>query len=146
MAKQPKKTRNDDKIRIREKEQQPEQPQLQLSWIQPMQLFGLPSIENVFGGMPKTDVMDKGNIIEVRVDLPGVQEKDIDLEVSNQTIRITASRSDGTEQNTAGYYYKESSTMGYQRLVTLPQPIVPKSAKANLENGILEIIARKAAA
>jgi len=103
-------------------------------------MCGAPSASSA----PRTDIIDNGDSFIVNVDLPGVEEKDVDLDVSAQSIKITARKSSESEANENGYCRKESTFSGYQRLAWLPQRIDPKSAKADMENGVLKVWAKKA--
>ncbi|MCX6809955.1 MAG: Hsp20 family protein [Candidatus Berkelbacteria bacterium] len=80
---------------------------------------------------------DKELIIEA--DLPGVEEKDIELEVENDKIIIRGERKLKEEIKKENYYHLESSFGSFSRIIGLPNYVNADRADAKMENGILEI-------
>jgi len=80
---------------------------------------------------------DKELIIEA--DLPGVEEKDIELEVENDKIIIRGERKLKEEIKKENYYHLESSYGSFSRIIGLPNYVDANQADAKMENGILEI-------
>ncbi len=77
---------------------------------------------------PLTDVMEGENTISITAEIPGVTKEDIDLEVTEDTVKIKV---DTPERK----YYKE---------IALPEKVIPDSAKASYKNGILDVVLEKA--
>jgi len=88
---------------------------------------------------PLSDIRETDNNLIITVDLPGVEKKDIQLKVTENTIEIKAERSHKEEQKKKGYYKLERSYGGFYRALTLPCKIKPEKAKAELKNGVLKI-------
>ncbi len=79
------------------------------------------------GREPLTDVIEGGQDISVTCELPGISKEDVNLHVSDDRITIRV--------DTPRKYYK---------VIPLPTPVVPKSAKATFKNGVLDLtIARR---
>jgi len=93
--------------------------------------------------VPAVDIEDTGNSLVVRVDMPGVNKKDIHLNVNENSISVSAQKSNEEERKGKSYYSRERSSMGYYRVVGLPEKIKSNTAKAKLENGTLRIEAEK---
>jgi HSP20 family protein len=81
------------------------------------------------GREPLTDVIDCGDTIAVTVELPGVEKKDIQLNVSEETLTIQVD----TEERR---YYKE---------VDLQAPVEEDTTKASYKNGVLDVTLKKKA-
>ncbi len=93
--------------------------------------------------MPKTDVLDEGEEIVVRVDLPGVKKEDIDLRVFPNRIEVRARSRRDVEVQRGNFYRRERSYVGYQRIIPLPVQVDPETAKARYQDGVLEVRIRK---
>jgi len=72
---------------------------------------------------PLVDVLDEGDRLVVIAELPGVEEKDIHLEVKSDILEIVASNRDRK----------------YEKEVLLPSAVDPESLESSYRNGILEI-------
>ncbi|MDA8346621.1 MAG: Hsp20/alpha crystallin family protein [Thermaerobacter sp.] len=89
--------------------------------------------------MPTVEVADEGDALLVRVEIPGVDPDDIDVEVTQQqvTVRGEIRQSSGSESQ--GIYHSERRYGRFHRSVPLPVAIDPESAQASYRNGLLEI-------
>jgi len=104
--------------------------------------FSMPIRANLFGSMP-IDLIDEGDSIRIKADMPGVDKGDIKLNVTKGNVSISAESKNESEKKGKSYYYSERRASSYYRSIDLPADIDPKSVKAKLENGILEITAKK---
>jgi len=77
---------------------------------------------------PLIDVVDSKDSLLAYVELPGVDKKDIQLSVTDESLTISVEREKRR-------YYKE---------VSLPTKVKPETAKANYKNGVLEVTFEKA--
>jgi HSP20 family protein len=85
-----------------------------------------------------TEVFSKDNCLVYRVALPGVDQKDIDLSVENNVLKITAERKQPTEVKEEDWY--ASFQYGqFERSWTLPKEVNPDELSAEFKNGVLEI-------
>ena len=94
--------------------------------------------------MPFVDVMDRGDELVVTADMPGVDKNDIRINVSGNTLDISAERRTGQEQEEKGYIRRERSYSRYFRSVRLPVAVDKGGAKARFNNGVLEVVLPKA--
>ncbi|WP_114389614.1 Hsp20/alpha crystallin family protein [Notoacmeibacter marinus] len=95
---------------------------------------------SLFGGSsPSTDVVDHGDSVEVTVELPGLDEADIDVSLSGDMLTVRGEKK--TERATAekGYYLSERSYGSFQRTIPLPAGIDGDSADASFDRGVLKI-------
>ncbi len=88
---------------------------------------------------PLVDVKDEGSDILVTTDLPGVEKGDVDIDVSDTTLTISAKRSASTEEEEEGYLRRERTYSSFSRSVTLPETVTTEGAKAKLEDGVLTV-------
>ncbi|RLF47430.1 MAG: Hsp20/alpha crystallin family protein [Thermoplasmata archaeon] len=76
---------------------------------------------------PLVDVIEGDDKISVTAEVPGVKKEDIDLEITDNTLKIKVDTKDRK-------YYKE---------VELPAEVDPNSAKATYQNGVLDVELKK---
>jgi len=89
--------------------------------------------------VPFVDVLEKGNDIIVTADLPGVDKKDIKIDVRDNMLEISADIKAEKEQKEEEFYRHERSFSRFYRAVRLPAPVDESKAKATFNNGVLEI-------
>jgi HSP20 family protein len=96
---------------------------------------------------PTTDVLTHGDDMVVRVELPGVSEKDIDITVTDDILTITGKREEQMETtDQGGYLVRESFRGSFERSMSLPAGIDASTIVAKYEDGVLEVVVPKAAA
>jgi HSP20 family protein len=93
--------------------------------------------------MPKVDIADKGSLFHVKVDLPDVDKNDIKLRVAGNSITIRANKTEEKEDSGADYYARERSSIGFYRVIELPEAVKSSTAKAKFANGTLSIDVQK---
>jgi HSP20 family protein len=93
----------------------------------------------------KVNVLDKGDQLVVKAEIPGVAEENLDIEVSDDFITISGERSEEKEVNDEDYYHKESHYGTFSRTVSLPVPVVSDKAEAEVKNGVLTVTLPKVA-
>jgi len=91
------------------------------------------------GKMPRVDVVDRDNEILVKAELPGVDKKDIDVSVTENSVTIKGTTSHEEKEEKGDYYRSEISHGAYSRMVPLPADVDADKAKAKFKDGILEL-------
>jgi HSP20 family protein len=86
-----------------------------------------------------TEVFSKDNCLVYRVALPGVDQKDIDLSVENNVLKITAERKQPTEVKEEDWYARSFHYGRLERSWTLPKEVNADELSAEFKNGVLEI-------
>jgi HSP20 family protein len=97
----------------------------------------MPQISTISEG--SCDIVDEGNYLKIKMNVPGVQKKDIKLNVTDNSIEISAEHKDESEEKKKNYLRKERSHVSYFRTLPLSEKIVSGKTKAKLTDGILEI-------
>ncbi|MBN1697280.1 MAG: Hsp20/alpha crystallin family protein [Spirochaetales bacterium] len=85
------------------------------------------------------DVVETGNEIIVTCELPGLEEKDIDVSIASNVLTIKGSRKDDREEKNKKYYRKESWSGSFQRTISLPASVNAEKISAELKHGILSV-------
>jgi HSP20 family protein len=91
------------------------------------------------GAFPRTDVAETDSEVEVSIELPGIDEKDIDVAIANDVLTIRGEKKNGREEKRQGYYLAERSFGAFHRAIALPPGVDGDKAKAEFKQGILTI-------
>ncbi len=89
--------------------------------------------------VPKVDVKEEDKEIIVTAELPGMDQKDIDVTVANDSIRISGEKKREEEKEEKGYYRRETSYGTFERVVDLPTEVDENKAEAEFSKGVLTI-------
>mgnify|MGYP005848644925 CR=1 FL=1 len=89
--------------------------------------------------VPYVDVLDRDKEIVVTADLPGVDKKDIQINVRNNVLEISAEKKMEKESKEEGYLRRERGYNRFYRAIRLPTGVDESQARANFNNGVLEI-------
>ena len=101
-----------------------------------------PSEEMVWA--PAIDVLEKEDRFLVKVELPGVNEEDVNVSVAGDTLTIEGDKKAESEVNKKGYYYSETSYGSFSRSLTIPSTVDASKIEANYDKGVLELTLPKA--
>ncbi len=88
---------------------------------------------------PLVDIKEKDDNIVVTTDLPGVDKKDVDIDIRDNKIWISANTHKEAEEEKEGYLMKERTYSRFARAFNLPSAVNEEEAKAKLEDGVLTI-------
>jgi len=90
---------------------------------------------------PLTDVIDDGDYYIIEAELPGVERKDIIVEIAADLIRIKGSINLDREAtySEANYLLRERKDQDFNKEIVLPHSVNQKEAEATLEEGVLKI-------
>ena len=93
---------------------------------------------------PRVDLIDREEELLVRAELPGVDKKDLDINLTGSTLTLHA-ETRKEEKKTEGEYFRAEIAHGaFSRMLHLPEEILPEAVKATFENGVLEVHLPKA--
>lgn len=101
-----------------------------------------PALENryVSGTLsPLTDVAEEDNKVIVTTDLPGIDRENVELNLKDNLLVISAQKGKEEETEKEGYLRKERSFMRYYREIPLPDNVTEDGATAQLKNGVLTV-------
>lgn len=89
---------------------------------------------------PAMDVIEGGDHFTVMCELPGIEQKDIELSITGNVLTIKGERKREEEKKEEKTYRQESWAGSFQRTISLPMTVdAEKKVEATLENGILTL-------
>lgn len=94
--------------------------------------------------LPQTDIYETRDTIILKVELPGVDIEDVDVEIKENMLSLKGERRLPTELKNENYHRMECFYGAFHRVFTLPSVVDREMVKANLKEGILEITVPKA--
>jgi len=96
---------------------------------------------------PAVDVYEDEHNVTLKIEVPGIDEKDIDVRVENNQLTVSGERKFEKEEKEENYRRVERQYGSFTRTFTLPNTVDTDSISANYEKGILKIkLAKKAEA
>jgi HSP20 family protein len=102
------------------------------------------SEERGYPWTPSVDMADEKDEIVVKVDLPGLDQKDIEVTVQEGTLIVRGERKGEKEEKKGDYYYAERSSGAFLRSLPLPKGVEADKVKATFRKGVLEVHLPKA--
>jgi HSP20 family protein len=87
--------------------------------------------------MPALELVDAGDNFVLKAQLPGIDPKDIDVQVTREAISISGERRYENRDDKSGYVRSEFRYGKFHRVVTLPAHIQNDSVQAEYKDGIL---------
>ncbi|WP_094226793.1 Hsp20/alpha crystallin family protein [Methanolobus psychrotolerans] len=93
---------------------------------------------------PLIDIKEKDDNIVVTTDLPGVDKKDINIDIRDNRVWISANTHKESEDEKEGYLMRERTYSRFSRAFSLPSAVNEDAASAKLEDGVLTITLPKA--
>lgn len=80
-----------------------------------------------------------GDKLTIRVELPGVDQKDVDIKVASGVLSVKGSREQKQESKKRDFFRREFSYGSFERAITLPEGIKAEDLKATFHDGVLEL-------
>lgn len=93
---------------------------------------------------PKVDIEELDDDFEFHVELPGLNKKDVKINVKENVLTISGEKKNKKEDKSDNYHRVESSYGKFQRSFRLPQNVKQNDIKAEFRNGVLDIVVPKA--
>jgi len=94
---------------------------------------------------PQVDIVDSEKEIKVSVELPGLDEKDIEVTLSHDMLTISGEKHQEKEDKGKNYYRIERSYGSFKRAIPIPCEVKTEAIDATFKNGVLNVILPKAA-
>lgn len=110
-------------------------------WMRPWRFEwpNFPEMELPDVKVPSIDVVDRENDVVVKAEVPGVDKKDLDISVGEDSVTIKGETRKETKEEKGDYYRREISSGSFSRTVALPATVDGAKAKANFQDGMLEL-------
>jgi HSP20 family protein len=104
--------------------------------------WGVPAAAGV-GMAPRVDVSETEGEIKIEVELPGVDEKDVEVMMSDGRLTIKGEKKQEKEEKKKDYHMVERSYGSFARSIALPFQADPDKVKATFAKGVLTVTVPK---
>lgn len=88
---------------------------------------------------PVSDVIESKDEIVIRTELPGIDEKNVDVQIESGVLTIKGERNAEKETEEKGFRRVERSYGSFLRTFALPPSVEPEKVSASFTNGLLEV-------
>ena len=96
---------------------------------------------------PPVDIYEDEHTIAVKMEVPGIDEKDIDVRIENNTLTVHGERKIEKEEKEENFRRVERQYGSFTRSFTMPSSVDPGQVSAHYDKGVLKIrLAKKAEA
>ncbi len=89
--------------------------------------------------VPAMDLLEQEDHYVLKADLPGLTDKDVDIEVEDRVLTVSGKRSSEHQERKDGYYRIERAGGSFSRSLTLPEGVDPQAIEATVQHGVLEV-------
>ena len=91
-----------------------------------------------------TDIVEAADNFQLFIEMPGVKEKEISIEFQDHILKVSFQREKTVKSESQKFIQQERNTGAFERKFKLPKGTQGKGIKANLVNGVLEVVILKA--
>ncbi len=88
---------------------------------------------------PAVDVYEDEHQVTLKIEVPGIDEKDIDVQVENHTLTVHGERKIDKEEKEENYRRVERQYGSFTRTFNLPQTVDTETVSATYDKGVLKI-------
>src|ERR1041384_8320491 len=88
---------------------------------------------------PAVDVYEDEHAVNLKIEIPGIDEKDLDIRVENNTLTVHGERKFEKEEKEENFRRVERQYGSFTRSFTLPQTVDSENVSANYDKGVLKI-------
>ena len=90
---------------------------------------------------PAMEFVEKDDLLAVKVELPGIEEKDIDVRLSDRLLTVSGEKKEEHEEGEkeSDYYFSERRFGTFKRSVSIPESADVDKVKATFKNGVLTV-------
>ncbi len=92
---------------------------------------------------PALDVAEKDNSFELHMDIPGMEAKDLDIQVQGNTVTVSGNRKEEKEEKGKTFHRVERRSGSFSRTISLPCDVTAKEVAAEYTNGVLNVVLPK---
>jgi len=88
---------------------------------------------------PPMDVADLGDHFEMHLEMPGIPKEDINIEVTENSIEVSAKHEEKKEDKNKNWLRRERSSVSFYRTLELPEELKTENVDAEFRDGVLTI-------
>jgi HSP20 family protein len=89
--------------------------------------------------MPSAELEDTPDAVQLKLEIPGLEAKDLDIQVSEHSVAISGERKSETKTEEKGAVRSEFRYGKFERIIPLPVQVKTDAAQAEYKNGILTL-------
>jgi len=104
-----------------------------------------PAFATTSAAMPRMDVSETDKTIEVTAELPGLESRDVQLNLADNVLTIRGEKKSEREDKQKDYHLVERSFGSFARSVQLPDGVKPEDVSAEIAKGVLKVTVKKPA-
>lgn len=105
----------------------------------PFTLLPISTLKNVADFMPRIDVSETDKAMLVTAELPGMEEKDIQISLENEALVISGEKKNDFEEKGKSFHRIERSYGSFQRVIPLVSEVMAEKVEAIFKNGVLTV-------
>jgi HSP20 family protein len=105
---------------------------------EPMRTLGGANLARIMESA-RADVSETESRYEISVELPGIDEKDIELSISDGLLTLKAEKKEEREEKKKNYHLTERSYGSITRSFRIPEGVATDKIKAAFSKGVLEV-------
>ena len=98
-----------------------------------------------FAALPAVDVSETDKAYEITAELPGMDEKNIEVKVANGNLTIKGEKQEEKEEKKKDYYMRERSFGSFERTFAVPDGVDADKIEASFKKGVLSVTLPKSA-
>ena len=95
--------------------------------------------------VPAVDFVEKDNAYEVHADLPGMDEKDIEVKIANGVMTIKGQKEENKEEKKEDFHLRERRFGSFERALKVPDTVDTDKIEASFKKGVLTVTLPKTA-
>ena len=95
--------------------------------------------------MPAVDVVESEKAYEITAELPGMDEKNIEVKVTDGRLTVKGEKQEEKEEKEKDYYLQERHYGSFERSFDLPESVEPDKIEASFKKGVLTVTLPKKA-
>jgi HSP20 family protein len=89
--------------------------------------------------VPPVDIYEDDKKVAIKLEVPGIEEKDLDVRMENHTLTVKGERKFESEEKEENFHRIERRYGSFFRAFTLPSTVDSENIKANYQNGVLKL-------
>jgi HSP20 family protein len=98
-----------------------------------------------FVAAPAVDIIEKDNAFEITADLPGMDEKNVEVQVANGNLTIKGEKKEEKEEKKKDYFLQERRFGSFERSFGIPEGLDTDKIEASFKKGVLTVTLPKKA-
>ena len=91
------------------------------------------------GAAPAVDIIEKRNVYEIIAELPGLDEKNIEVKLVNGGLTIKGEKQEEKEEKKKDYYLQERRFGSFERRFAVPEGVDADKIEASFKKGVLTV-------